>query len=886
MDPQWAGTSAEEAVSPSSTVKGNRLILEYFLDGCEKFLQLTKEKNWDFEQVEFLHLCSNNTLITDAVAAVPFFNKLRSLVLKGGLLRDDMGRCQNGLLISLPEELSSLTKLSYLDLSFNRFNELPSCVPCLTSLSELNLCRNLLRTLPDAISNLTNLAFLSVMTNQLTELPAGIGKLRKLVKLNLSENKLESIPEQIGGLQSCTDLDLSGNCITELPNLLCHLMSLKQLHLHSNRLVSVSGGLVSLPDLSCLDLRYNQLRNIPIEILDCTWAQLHGNPIGEPQPSTQDEVEIPRSEVMKIYLAPEDNCFCVTSKGCQVQLPCGVQIYFPSKAVSSSLTIYFRMLHPDQQHVKLGHHDVLLSGTLELRPHGIMFHQDVEIIIPCATPRSFLKREIVIRTLSERNWTDLLTTTSMTGSRQMLASCSTPHFSWFFVVSRLVEDRCEVPVEGSILYSRVDEDIRVCFPAGATDETRTVRMQVLPVSESVFKEITGDPRSSASPLLCLSQSSTANFLSPVNIQLPLPTGIHGDSLNKSCLFLLHGDPQAKNWTDITSEVDLEITHIYARFQVDHFSWYWLWYTTKSYVGDLAKNVYKRLRMYQVNFVALQKKRDPEQVLLQCIPKHKVDSTVKKLQDRYKGPEPSDLVELVEGEQFFAAFEQGLQLHSVRPDCESGRITFVFYSRMKNMKEVFVTSSDRLDKDVKGQVSFYRGSVPEALPEEITKHRKGSKSDWMVSLPIKLPKLKLASMEQEKQRNGHTLPPLNLGNAEMGYLTEANLLSIARQIGGEWQKIGIYLDLSHGELERIVYNNRSDLDRQIVEMLFLWAKRNATAPNCVERLIKAVQDSGRTDIAEMIQKIVALGKQKYSHSIRRLGLDQGNSSEDSAIALSQ
>jgi len=51
--------------------------------------------------------------------------------------------------------------------------------------------------------------------------------------------------------------------------------------------------------------------------------------------------------------------------------------------------------------------------------------------------------------------------------------------------------------------------------------------------------------------------------------------------------------------------------------------YWLWYTTKTYIGGIAKKVYERLRMYQVNFIALQRKKDPEQVLLQCVPKHKV-----------------------------------------------------------------------------------------------------------------------------------------------------------------------------------------------------------------------------------------------------------------------
>ncbi|PIO35277.1 hypothetical protein AB205_0216530 [Aquarana catesbeiana] len=292
-------------------------------------------------------------------------------------------------------------------------------------------------------------------------------------------------------------------------------------------------------------------------------------------------------------------------------------------------------------------------------------------------------------------------------------------------------------------------------------------------------------------------------------------------------------------------------------------------------------------MYQVNFVALQRKRDPEQVLLQCVPKHKVDFTVKKLQDRYKGPEPSDLVELVEGEQFFAAFEQGLKLHSERPDCVDGKISFVFYAKMKNMKEVYVTSStDRKQDDVKGQVSFYRGSVPDAVPQEAHKHRKGTKSDWMATLPIRLPKMKSLNQENERQGISYSLRPLNLGNAEVGYLTETNLLSIATQIGSDWMNIGINLGLPHTELLRIKHNNSNDFNQLVLDMLFTWAQRNSTETDCIEKLVKAMRNSKRNDIADEIEDVIALGKEKYRQSIQRVGLDQGNSSEDSAIVMSQ
>lgn len=97
----------------------------------------------------------------------------------------------------------------------------------------------------------------------------------------------------------------------------------------------------------------------------------------------------------------------------------------------------------------------------------------------------------------------------------------------------------------------------------------------------------------------------------------------------------------------------------------------------------------------------------------------------------------------------------------------GRVCFVFYSHLKNVKEVYVTTTlDRQAQAVRGQVgqvgrepqaawaeartlsptsshpqvSFYRGAVPEDVPEEAeaARHRKGTDSPWMATLPIKLP----------------------------------------------------------------------------------------------------------------------------------------------------
>ncbi|OWK58564.1 p53-induced death domain-containing protein 1 [Lonchura striata] len=810
------GTVGAPALA-GSCLADNRLNLDVYPDGCRRFLQLFKEQQGEVVQVEFLRLSSNDCLLDTTLGSLPHLKHLKSLVLKGGLARDEFGSYQHGSLTSLPPDFGDLRCLTHLDLSFNRLSTLPSCILHLPSLRVLLVSHNSLMTLPEDFGSLSKLTFFSAMKNQLKDLPQSIGELSLLQDLDLSENALELLPEEVGNLHNCTELDLSGNRLLSIPE------SLEQKSLHNVINSCMSSG-----------------------------------------------------------------SFTVTSEGCRVVLACGIHFYFPPGAASDPVRIHFRSLTPDPQWVKLRHHDVLLSRVLELQPHGVQFQQEVQIWMPYISPQTPHQNEVVVRTFSGQSWNDLKTRVKQKRkSKKCVAHCCVLHFSWFLVVSRLVQNECKVPAEGTLLFSSVDPNIKVIFPPGVTKEPRSVKLQ----------------------------DSTVDFLKPVRIQLPLPPGVTGLNLDRSRLHILHGDLEGQTWNDITSEVVLEFTHLYAVFEVTHFSWYWLWYTTKTYIGGIAKKVYERLRLYQVNFIALQRKRDPEQVLLQCVPKHKVDPVLKKLQDRYRGPEPSDMVEMFEGEQFFAAFERGISIDMDRPDCVDGRLSFIFYSHLKNMKEIYVTSPvDRKGQAVKGQVSFYRGAVPESIPEDASRRRKGPDSLWLATLPIKLPKEGDVTVEAEcpdtvlyekkecsfslffltqqlKPRDenpgplyGFSFPPLNLGNAETGYLTQANLLSIARRVGADWQSIGLNLGLTYQQIERIGYNNREDLNKQILDMLFSWAQQNSEDPDCVRKLITAMKESGRQDIADEVEAIIELGRQKYSESIRRLGLEQESSTEDSAIAM--
>lgn len=97
------------------------------------------------------------------------------------------------------------------------------------------------------------------------------------------------------------------------------------------------------------------------------------------------------------------------------------------------------------------------------------------------------------------------------------------------------------------------------------------------------------------------------------------------------------------------------------------------------------------------------------------------------------------------------------------------------------------------------------------------------------------KLKSQGNELPLTKNGFSFPPLNLGSAETGYLTQSNLLGISGRIGAEWQTIGLNLGFSYQQIQQIRYNNRwvrrpQDLKQEMHLKSFFWLRDNRTTEN--------------------------------------------------------
>lgn len=122
--------------------------------------------------------------------------------------RKDRLYLHNNTLQSLEEggQLSDLYLLTVINLSSNRFSQLPSDIRYLVNLTELYIQDNQIKTLPDNIQFLHSLQILDASKNKLRNLTPSVGKLKNLRKLNLTENKEL--------YELCPELCLATNLIT------------------------------------------------------------------------------------------------------------------------------------------------------------------------------------------------------------------------------------------------------------------------------------------------------------------------------------------------------------------------------------------------------------------------------------------------------------------------------------------------------------------------------------------------------------------------------------------------------------------------------------------------------------------------------------------------
>jgi len=148
-------------------------------------------------------------------------------------------------------EISKLVNLTSLDLQGDNLESLPTDFCSLTKLTHLNLSWNKMSL--DGIrwvcNTFKNLESLDLSSNNLKQLPGDIGNATKLRKLNLNDNKLERMYGSFCNLVSLEKLDLSENCLQSLPKDFYKLVSLKRLDVRNNKLLVLPGCIRNMPNL-------------------------------------------------------------------------------------------------------------------------------------------------------------------------------------------------------------------------------------------------------------------------------------------------------------------------------------------------------------------------------------------------------------------------------------------------------------------------------------------------------------------------------------------------------------------------------------------------------------------------------------------------------------
>lgn len=202
----------------------------------------------------------------------------RDFIQSCSMLRDV--KFNNNEVRKLPLSLSRATRLTYLDISNNRIDQLQSPgMADLAGLLKLNLANNRLTNLERYFGTFVSLRTLNLSSNFLKTLPDFIGDLRSLVDLDLSFNGIDNIPDSIGRLKSLERFAITNNRISgALPLALRNLSSLRELDIKYNNITSID-VISELPKLEILSAEHNNVSQFAGTFERIRSIKLNSNPI-------------------------------------------------------------------------------------------------------------------------------------------------------------------------------------------------------------------------------------------------------------------------------------------------------------------------------------------------------------------------------------------------------------------------------------------------------------------------------------------------------------------------------------------------------------------------------------------------------------------------------
>ncbi|CAG5119736.1 unnamed protein product [Candidula unifasciata] len=213
-----------------------------------KNVTLSAWPSWisDFVSLQSLDLSWNPLKDIPVDAFSSFKDSVRYLYLRGVGLTD------------VPQALSTLSSLTYLDLGNNNFTGVSvfkqiTESPFAEKLSALYLDSSGLTGVA-TFTNLTNIRVISLSNNRISDVPAG-SLSTSLTSLDLSKNILVSVPKDVAIMTSLSYLDLSNNQLTNM----------QPKSLNGNPISVISADAFSnLTRLRHLEIKNSQLTEFPL----------------------------------------------------------------------------------------------------------------------------------------------------------------------------------------------------------------------------------------------------------------------------------------------------------------------------------------------------------------------------------------------------------------------------------------------------------------------------------------------------------------------------------------------------------------------------------------------------------------------------------------------
>ena len=197
------------------------------------------------------------------------FNRLSALPIKSISIGN------NGLR-TLPKSITSLDKLTTIDLSDNYFKSLPDEIYSLKELKTIIIERNTLslEIIEKEILNLKNLERIDLSNNPRLDGVLSIINLSKspeLKDIDLFNCRLDTIPSEIGNFKALEKLNLASNPEIDFSNLLINLSklkTLKHLNISENELTSIPKEIGLLTSLEHLIVGLNAISSLPEEFFN------------------------------------------------------------------------------------------------------------------------------------------------------------------------------------------------------------------------------------------------------------------------------------------------------------------------------------------------------------------------------------------------------------------------------------------------------------------------------------------------------------------------------------------------------------------------------------------------------------------------------------------